>query len=88
MVMQRSLSVRETEELVRRARQGGDRKQRRSSKRQAADAALTALCERMQRALGTRVRIRQGRAGGGRIEVEYYDRDDLERIAGLMASGD
>jgi ParB family transcriptional regulator, chromosome partitioning protein len=42
--------------------------------------ALTEL----ERVLGTRVRIVEGRGGKGRIEIEYYSPDDLSRIYDLV----
>jgi len=38
----------------------------------------------LERTLGTRVRIIEGRAGKGRIEIEYYSADDLSRIYDLI----
>jgi ParB family chromosome partitioning protein len=38
----------------------------------------------MQNALGTKVRIHEGARGRGRIEIEYYSQDDLDRIYELI----
>jgi len=43
------------------------------------DAHITALEEHIQTVLGTKVNICQGKKGG-KIEIEYYTREDLERI--------
>ena len=45
------------------------------------DPNVKAAIEEMQRVLGTRVRIvEKAKKKGGRIEIEYYSRDDLDRI--------
>jgi ParB family transcriptional regulator, chromosome partitioning protein len=74
-------SVRETEERVRKAASG-----RRSRRKVApADPTAKALEDELERTLGTRVRIRQGRGGvKGRIEVSYYDAADFERVFELL----
>ena len=38
----------------------------------------------LERTLGTKVRIIEGRGGKGRIEIEYYSSDDLSRIYDLI----
>jgi ParB family chromosome partitioning protein len=43
--------------------------------------------ERLQRALGTKVRIRQNAAGRGRIEIEFYDDEGLERLFEILEKG-
>jgi len=43
------------------------------------DAHLLSLEEEMQRILGTKVRIHR-RGGRGKIEIEFYGQEDLERI--------
>jgi ParB family chromosome partitioning protein len=40
--------------------------------------------ERLQRALGTKVRIKRGAAGKGRIEIEFYDEEGLERLFEML----
>ncbi len=47
------------------------------------DAHLRDLEEKLQRALGTRVRIRHGKKRG-RIEIEYYSPDDLDRVLKIL----
>lgn len=70
-IIAKGLSVRATEQLV---------KAKTPSKRAARfDPEIIAFQEELQRILGTKVRIRPGRRGG-RIEIEYYSDEDLERI--------
>lgn len=48
------------------------------------DANVTAALREMERILGTRVRIIQQTANRGRVEIEYYSTDDLDRIYNLI----
>ncbi|MDD3148591.1 MAG: ParB/RepB/Spo0J family partition protein [Candidatus Riflebacteria bacterium] len=49
------------------------------------DMHVRAVEENLQELLGAKVRIRQGK-NKGRIEIEFYDRDDLERVVESMVS--
>jgi ParB family chromosome partitioning protein len=88
-VLRRSATVRATERLV--ARQLGTTRPRR--KRQTSAATVTSatiddLQNRLQEHLGTRVIVHHGEKRG-RIEIEYYGNDDLQRVLaalGLSAS--
>ena len=56
-----------------------------ASARPAKPAFVRDLEERLTQAVGTRVRIQQGRGKNtGRIVVDYYGLDDFERIAGCL----
>jgi ParB family chromosome partitioning protein len=58
------------------------RRQRRA-RSQREDLTLRDYNERLQTALGTRTTIR--RAGrGGRIEIEFYSEDELERLLEML----
>jgi ParB family chromosome partitioning protein len=76
-VVAKGLSVRETEELVRRllARPGT-----RKSTRRASQADIRALQESLSEKLGARVTIRHGRRGRGKLIIEYHSTDELEGI--------
>ncbi|MFL6585125.1 MAG: ParB/RepB/Spo0J family partition protein [Chthoniobacterales bacterium] len=83
-VLRRSATVRTTERLV--ARQlGGVRPRRRRSTTAASagSAAVTDLAQRLQEHLGTRVTLHHSEKGG-RIEIEYYGNDDLQRLLGML----
>jgi len=76
-VVGRHLTVRATEELVRRLR--GDRPPATEKKRPPADPNLGAIEERLRLSLGTKVRIvKDGR--GGRVEISFFSDDDLTRV--------
>src|SRR3954470_13327250 len=78
-ILRRTATVRATERLV--ARQLGKTHPRR--RRQAgvtvSSAAIDDLQSRLQEHLGTRVTLHHGEKRG-RIEIEYYGNDDLQRI--------
>jgi ParB family chromosome partitioning protein len=79
-ILRRSATVRETERLV--ARQlGGTRPRRRrqTASNAATSATIEELQNRLQEHLGTRVLVHHGEKRG-RIEIEYYGNDDLQRV--------
>jgi ParB family chromosome partitioning protein len=49
-----------------------------------ADPNVRAAIREMERALGTKVRIVEKSKKGGRIEIEYYSAEDLDRIYGVI----
>jgi len=86
-ILRRSATVRATERLV--ARQLGGTRPRRKRQTVATSATIDDLQNRLQEHLGTRVTIHHGEKRG-RIEIEYYGNDDLQRVLnalGLPASG-
>lgn len=83
-VLRRSATVRATERLV--ARQLGSvrtRRRRRSGGDGDSSAAIIDLQNRLQQYLGTHVVLHHDEKRG-RIEIEYYGNDDLERILSLI----
>ncbi len=82
-VLKRNLSVRDTEALVEQLK-GLAKAKVRAVGASVKLPAITALEERLQQRLGTRVTMRHGRSGKGRIEIEYYGNDDLTRLLGLL----
>ena len=85
-VIDEGISVRALEELAKEPevdRKPGAAKKRSSS----VDPLLLDVEERLQRALGTKVRVVQ-KSGRGRIEIEFYDEDDMERLIEMLAGGE
>ena len=85
-VLRRNATVRSTERLV--ARQLGIGRSRRRSRRvaselSAAGTAVEDLQNRLQQHLATHVAIHHGDKRG-RIEIEYYGTDDLQRIVAAL----
>lgn len=78
-VVARKLSVRETEREAERIQQVGPLRNVAAVARQGRDAEMEFLEEHLRQLLGTKVRIRDGHRGG-KIEIEYYSRDELNRL--------
>ena len=78
-VIARSLSVRETESLVKKIAEGAERAPREPAPPAPVDVHTRAAEDRLKFLLGTRVRIvRRGK--GGRIEIDFNSEDELIRI--------
>ncbi len=80
-IVSEKLSVRASEELAQAS--GATRTRKAASSRPAADPNLQRLIDALRQRLQTRVRI-QGEAARGRIEIEYFGADDLQRLAGIL----
>jgi ParB family chromosome partitioning protein len=80
-VVERDLSVRQTEELVRRIREPKSRRSpgAASTAGPPRDADLERVEEDLRRALGTKVSLARSRRGG-RIVIEYYSDEELTRL--------
>ena len=79
-VLRRNATVRSTERLIARLLGiGRPRRKRRVSEQASTSAAIQDLQNRLQEHLATHVAIHHGEKRG-RIEIEYYGNDDLERI--------
>jgi ParB family chromosome partitioning protein len=78
------LSVRQVERTVQKMTE--ERKEGKADgKRQ--DPNVRAAAEELERALGTRVRIIEKSEQRGRIEIEYYSQDDLDRLYTFITEG-
>jgi ParB family chromosome partitioning protein len=87
VVEARDLSVRETEELVRRVRERGDRETDADPGRpRSTDPELERVEEDLRQALGTKVRLARRRRGG-RIVIEYYSDEELGRLYERLIGG-
>ncbi|MBQ7371764.1 MAG: ParB/RepB/Spo0J family partition protein [Lachnospiraceae bacterium] len=79
------LSVRETEILVKRLTEPSKSKKP-VTKSTTDDAIYESLEEKLKGIVGTKVFIRRKRNHKGKIEIEYYSQDELERILDLFDS--
>jgi ParB family chromosome partitioning protein len=82
-VIARGLSVRQTELLVRKER-GAPERPAREPRTVAPSAAVRDLEQRLERALGTRVRVVQKDVQRGTIEIEYHSLDQLDGLLERM----
>ena len=82
-VLRQSSTVRTTERMVARrlGPHGGTRRRRRAEA--VSSAGLSDLENRLQQHLATRVTIHHGEKRG-RIEIEFYGNDDLQRVLGVL----
>ena len=83
-VFDEKLSVRETEKLVKSILTPTKKKPVVSNPTE--DAIYESLEEKMKGITGTRVFIHRKKNNKGKIEIEYYSRDDLDRIIDLFES--
>jgi ParB family chromosome partitioning protein len=82
-IVARNLSVRQTEELVRRLRERPSAKNKPSALR---DGEMERLEEDLRRALGTKVSLARSRKGG-RIVIEYYSDEEFSRLFDRLTGG-
>lgn len=84
-VINQSLSVRETERAVKRLIEGPSAKEVSKRAMPAEDANVKAAENKLRRRLSSKVQILSNQAGdGGKIEIEFYDTNDLDRIYQLL----
>ncbi len=81
-VIESELSVRQTERLVQKLLNQPKTQKEAVVRR----PELEALENRLRTGLATQVRIRQGR-NKGRLEIEYYSEDDLDRLTRILEAG-
>jgi ParB family chromosome partitioning protein len=77
-IIRKELSVRQAEQLT-----SGTRQKTRAAKKKDPDMELRAIEDKLQHALGTKVRIHHGKKRG-KIEIEYYSLDDLDRVLRIL----
>ncbi|MCD8045956.1 MAG: ParB/RepB/Spo0J family partition protein [Clostridiales bacterium] len=87
-IIERNLSVRETEKLVKSILKRGEKAKQK--KKEEIDETFLAICdnivEQMKQIFGTKVEIHQKNRDTGKIEIEYYSQDELDRILQMVQS--
>jgi len=81
VIIDRGLSVRQVEELVKKAHQGQNIVKAATGKPKNRDIEI--LEEELRRILGTKVFV-EDKKGKGKLVIEYYTLDDLDRILGVL----
>lgn len=81
-IMDEKLSVRETEKLVKNLLKEKPKKQEKIKIEN--DFIFRDLEEKMKTIIGTKVAINRKKDGKGKIEIEYYSDEELERIVELL----
>ncbi len=79
LVVKKGLSVRETEAIAKRWSEKPKKSPAPAGKRGDLESQLTSLQDSLRKHLGTKVHILQ-KGKRGKIEIEYYSPEDLERI--------
>ena len=82
-VFDEKLSVRETEKLVKKSQQEKPVAEKPKLDKQL-EVIYQDMEEKMKKALGTKVSINAKDENKGKIEIEYYTKDDLEKIIDLL----
>lgn len=87
-VFDEKLSVRETEKLIKKVQEEKKSPKKEPEAEETKDVSFVykGLEEKLKRALGTKVEIKNKADNTGKIEIEYYSMDELERIVELMNS--
>ncbi len=79
IIIEKNLSVRETESLVKKLNKNTKEK----TKQKESDPIIKEIEETLRESLGTKVQITNGKKKG-KIEIEYYSDEELERIIDLI----
>ncbi len=74
------LSVRQLERLTKRMTESRET----TDEEDAIDPNVKAAIEEMERVLGTKVRVVEKASNRGRVEIDYYSSDDLDRIYAVI----
>ena len=87
-IIEQALSVRETERAIKRIIAGANPVQVTLLIPKRDNANVKAAETKLRRRFGTQVKIIPSQTGtGGKIEIEYYNDNDLDRLYQLLASG-
>jgi len=87
-IVKKSLSVRQTEKMIRKltvAQSHSAKSQQNGAKDELPESYKKALITQLTNRLNSKVNINQN-GNRGKIEVEYYSLDDLERLIGLLVT--
>lgn len=85
-IFDEKLSVREVEKLVKNL--GKPQKKKEIRYVEALDVIYQEYEEKLKQAVGTKVAITPKGDGSGKLEIDFYNHDDLERIAALLSKKD
>ena len=85
-IIEQQVSVRETEKLVKNLTSISPEKKKGELKtvEEKIDPNVRAALEEIAAALGTRVKLHARSATSGRLEIEYYSQEDLDRIYSVI----
>ena len=84
MIERKKLSVRDTEALIRRLK--NEKKRPRVTHKSSDQIYFSSLADELSRNFGTKVSIKK-KGKRGRVEIEFYSDDDLDRLLNLLRQG-
>ncbi len=80
-IIKNGISVREVEALIKKMKENVSRETLTTEEEKpVVDIALESCVEKLMQSLGTKVRINRTAKGAGKIEIEFYSQEDLDRI--------
>ena len=85
-IVESEMNVRETELMVKNLL-APKKEEKKTKTDDQTDAVFKELERKLADAIGTKVAIRRGRGKRGKIEIEYYSQDDLDRIINMLNTG-
>lgn len=87
-IFDEKLSVRETEKLIKKIQEEKKKEADKLPEEETKDVSFVykGLEEKLKKSLGTKVEIKNKANNTGKIEIEYYSMEELERIVELMES--
>ena len=83
-VFDEKLSVRETEKLIKKIQEEKETPAKQIEETKDISFVYKNLEEKLKRTLGTKVEIKNKANNSGKIEIEYYSMDELDRIIDLI----
>ena len=83
-IQQKELSVRQTEELVRKLYKGGTNSQGANALKSDLPPAYKKIEDNLSSHFGTKVKMTHNKKGYGSINIEYYSLDELNKLLDLM----
>jgi len=83
IIVNKGLSVRETEELVKNIKDK-DVLKKEDKKEYYKDPNILSIEENLTRIFGTKVVIKNNKKNKGKIEIEYYSKEEFERIKSIL----
>lgn len=84
-IFDEKLSVREVEKLVKDLNKPEKPKKESNKEDKSLDIIYEAIEEKLKQSLGTKVEISSKGNGVGKLEIEFYNHDDLDRIIELLS---
>lgn len=78
-IQKQKLSVRKTEQLI----QNISKRKKKDAKPRSDDIYIRQITDELKKSLSTQVRI-VGKQGKGKIEIDYYSNEELERLTSIL----